>query len=129
MLYALFLCAAACLFYNIFPSAVLNVLTGKVYPQTVLLGRFFSVSMSFFTLSYVLILYFLSLKELHFIKYLVFFTVLQAAAIFVFHHSIYQVQAVLCINSVLLFSSHLWLAYRYRKNAAGSFVKEAAAVV
>jgi len=65
--------------------------------------------MSFFALLYILILYFLSLKDLRFIKYLVFFTVLQFFAIAAFHNSLIQIQLILCINAILLFSIHLAL--------------------
>ncbi len=129
LLYTLSLCIIACLFYNIFPSLVLKILTGKVYPESLFLGRLFSISMSFFTLSYVLILYFLSLKELHFIKYLVFFTVLQSAAILIFHRSLAGVQIILCLNSILLFLSHIFLAYKYKKNLVKSAIREETPVI
>jgi hypothetical protein len=107
LLYVLALCILAILFYNFFPAFVLKTLTGKVYYESVLLGRLFSVSMSSFTLLYILISYFLSIKDLRFIKYLVFFTFLQFLGIFLFHKSLIQVQLILCINAILLFLIHL----------------------
>lgn len=111
MRYVAGLSVAAVLFYNIFPGFVLKILTGKAYPESVSLGRLFSVSMAFFSLLYVLISYFLSIKDLRFIKYLVAATLLQALAIILFHRSLMQVQGLLCLNAVLLFLAHLWLAY------------------
>lgn len=111
LMYVLCLCAAAILIYNIFPAPVLKFLTGKVYPESITLGRLFSISMSFFTMLYILVSYFLSVKDLRFIKYLASFTLLQFVAVALFHSSLIQVQMILCINAVLLFFVHLLLAY------------------
>lgn len=105
------LCITAICGYNLFPSHVLKLLTGKVYPESIHLGRLFSISMSFFTLSYILISYFLSVKDLRFIKFLALFTLLQLFAIVLFHKNLIQIQLILCINGALLFITHLSLAY------------------
>ncbi len=109
LLYVLGLCILSVLFYNFFPSLVLKILTGKAYPESIVLGRLFSVSMTFFALLYILLMYFLSVKDLRFIKYLVFFTALQLLAIAVFHNNLIQVQLILCINAIVLFCIHLSL--------------------
>ena len=113
LFFALCLCLAAGLFYNSFPSLVLRILTGKVFPDSIILGRLFSVSMSFFTLSYVLILYFLSIKDLRFVKYLFCSLMLQILAIIFFHRELIQVQLILCLNSIVLFLWYLFLARRH----------------
>ncbi|MCM8796157.1 MAG: oligosaccharide flippase family protein [Candidatus Omnitrophica bacterium] len=110
--YGSILCIITALGYNLFPSLALKVLTGKVYFESIFLGRLFSVSMSFFALIFILINYFLSKRDLRFIKYLVLFSVLQVLAIFLLHKSIFQVQLILCINAILIFLLHLFLAYR-----------------
>jgi len=112
LLYVLGLCILACLFYNLFPGLVLKILTGKVNPESIMLGRLFSISMSFFTLSYILITYFLSIKDMRFIKYLVVSLVWQSLGIVFFHHSLMHIQLILCINSILLFLLHLLLVFR-----------------
>lgn len=112
VLYVLGLCILSVLFYNFFPSLVLKILTGKNYPESIILGRLFSISMTFFALLYIFIMYFLSVKDLRFIKYLVLFTALQFFAIVLWHRSLIQIQFVLCINAILLFAIHLLLAYR-----------------
>ncbi len=89
---------------------MLKVLTGKVLPGSIFLGRLFSVSMSFFTLLFIIVTYFLSIKDLRFIKYLVVFSGLQALAIVFFHSNLIQVQWILCVNAALLFLIHLALA-------------------
>ena len=112
LLYACSLCIIANLVYNLFPNFALKVLTGKVFAESVMLGRLFGISMSFFALLLILITYFLSIKDLRFIKYLILFTLLQFLAIIIFHKTLVQVQLILCINSVLLFLTHLVLAYK-----------------
>jgi O-antigen/teichoic acid export membrane protein len=112
LLYAFLLCAAAVFFYNLFPGFTLKVLTGKAFPESIFLGRLFSVSMTFFTLLFVLITYFLSIKDLRFIKYLIIFTIAQLFSILFFHQNLVQVQVVLCVNSILLFCVHLILAFK-----------------
>lgn len=112
LLYTAILCIIAGLVYNLFPAFILKLLTGKVYLESITLGRLFSISMSFFALLFILISYFLSLKDLRFIKYLVIFTFCQFIAIILFHKSLIQIQLVLCINAILLFFIHLFLVYK-----------------
>lgn len=112
LFYALGLCLITILFYNFFPAFVLRVLTGKAYPASILLGRIFSISMSFFAPLLILIYYFLSIKDLRFITYLVFLTLLQFLGIILFHQSLIGVQLILCINAILLFLIHLQLVYK-----------------
>ncbi len=112
LLYAAILCILAALTYNLFPSLILRILTGKASVECILLGRLFSFSMVFFTLTFVLITYFLSVKDLRFIKYLVFFTLFESLAVAVFHNSLFQVQQILCITAVMLFLIHLNLAFK-----------------
>ncbi|MFH1888546.1 MAG: oligosaccharide flippase family protein [Candidatus Omnitrophota bacterium] len=112
LLYASVLCVIANIAYNLFPSFILKLLTGKIYGESVALGRLFGVSMSFFALSFILINYFLSVKDLRFMKYLVLSTLLEPLAIVLFHRNLMYVQLILCVNSALLFFTHLLLAYK-----------------
>lgn len=112
LIFALTLCFLATLIYNLFPAFFLNILTGKVYPESIFLGRLFGISMSFFALLFILITYFLSIKDLRYIKYLILFTILEYLVIIFFHRSLTQVQIILCINSILLFLIHLVLLYK-----------------
>ena len=102
LLYAFCLCLSAAIFYNIFPGFTLKILTGKALPESILLGRLFSISMTFFAFCFVLINYFLSLKNLSFIKYLILSVIFQFFGILIFHRSLLDVQLVLCANSFLL---------------------------
>jgi hypothetical protein len=114
LFYVFILSSMAIFFYNLFPGLVLKVLTGKVSPESIFLGRLFSISMSFFAALFILISYFLSLNDLRFLKYLIFFTICQFLAILFFHTSLAQVQLILCINAGLLFITHLALAFKIR---------------
>ncbi len=114
LLYALGLCIMANIVYNLFPSFILKALTGKAFPESIILGRLFGVSMSFFALLYILITYMLSIKNVHFIKYLILFTLLQYIAIIIFHKDTIHIQWILCINSILLFFIHLMLICKKR---------------
>lgn len=115
LLYVSGLCISAVLLYNLFPAFILKVLTGKVYSESIFLGRMFSVSMSFFTLLYILFTYFLSIKDLRFLKYLTLFTVLQCLGIILFHNNLFQVQLVLCLNAIVLFLIHLCLVVSLKR--------------
>ena len=110
--YAFFLSLAALVFYNVFPGFVLRVLTGKSFPESIVLGRYFSVSMSFWTLLNILIAYFLSIKDLRFVKYLVIFTAVQFGAITLFHQTLRQVQGIVCLCAGILLCIHLILAFK-----------------
>jgi len=112
LLYACGLCIFANVIYNLFPIFILKVLTGKVFAESIILGRFFGVSMTFFALLYIMIAYFLSIKDLRFMKYLTLFTLLQFLTIILFRKTLVQVQLILCINSILLFFIHLFLVYK-----------------
>lgn len=111
ILYGAVLCLIAVVTYNLFPGFVLRILTGKALPEAILLGRLFSISMSFFALLFILITYFLSKKDLRFIKYLIIFTLSQIGAIILFHRTLIGVQIILCVNAILLFTLSLRLAY------------------
>lgn len=112
LMYAAILCCFAGLVYNIFPVFVLRLLTGKVLDESVILGRLFGLSMTFFAFLQILISYFLSIKDTRFIKPLFLFTILQFAVIGFFHAELIQVQTVLCVNAIILFFLFLRLAHK-----------------
>lgn len=114
LFYVFMLSLAAVVFYNIFPGFVLKVLTGKAYPQSLLLGRLFSISMSFFSALFILVSYFLSINNFSFIKYLVFFTAAQFLAIIFGHASLLQVAVILCVISITGFITHFRLAWTHK---------------
>ncbi|MGE5197215.1 MAG: oligosaccharide flippase family protein [Deltaproteobacteria bacterium] len=109
LIYTALLCVLSGAVYNCMPSFILKILTGKAFPESILLGRMFSVSMSFFSLLFVLVTYFLSIKDLRFLKYLVLFSALQVLAIALFHQHLIQIQWILCANAIFVFFIHLAL--------------------
>jgi O-antigen/teichoic acid export membrane protein len=108
---AFLLCITAIIIYNLFPAFILKIMTGKYSSDAVSLGRFFSVSMSFFALTYILLNYFFSIKDWRFLKFLCLFAFLELFSIIVWHRNIFQVQFLVCLNSILLFCSGFLLAY------------------
>lgn len=114
LFYASLFCLAAYICYNIFDGVILKIfkaLNSEITPEVISLGRFFGVSMSFFAILFILINYFISRKDLRFVKYLVMSAILQCIAIIVFHKSLFHIQAILCINSILVLIIHLKLAF------------------
>jgi O-antigen/teichoic acid export membrane protein len=109
---AALLCAAAMVFYNLFPGFVLSVLVGKVSADTISLGRFFSVSMSLFALVNIIISYFLSVRDLRFIKYLAVSLSVQYVYILVRHGSLAAVQGTMCVNAAVLLGVFCFLAFK-----------------
>jgi O-antigen/teichoic acid export membrane protein len=114
---AFLLCAGAGVFYNLFPGFVLSVLVGKVSPETVMLGRFFSVSMSLFALVNILISYFLSLRDGRFIKYLVISAAAQYLFILMYHASLPVIQGIMCGNAAVLLAGFCFLAFNRKAYA------------
>lgn len=111
--YTAILCLFVLGFYNIFPEFILGILTGKVNSEIIFLGRLFSITMPFFALLVVLLLYQLSVSKFMFLKSLVLFSLLQILVISLFHISLTQVLLTLLANSIILFSLNLRSAMRY----------------
>ena len=109
------LCLVAIIIYNAFPGFLLKLFTGKAYPESIYLGRLFSISMSFFALTMILSGYFLSVNDLRFIKYLAVFTFVEFLSIAVFHKSLNQVQLILCLVAILSFLANLILLLKKDK--------------
>ena len=112
LIYTGFLCILAVFLYNAAPGLVLKVLTGKVSREAIELGRLFSISMTLYTLGFVLITYFLSIKDFRFIKYLMFCTGIQCAGFMFFHKNPAQIQLVMCAVAACMLIINLMLAYR-----------------
>lgn len=119
LIYAFILCSVSAIIYNIFPGFILKALTGKSFLISLNLGRLFCLSMSFFSFSYILITYFISIRDLRFLKYLGFSAVLQALAIIYFAKSIFAIQAVLCVNAVLLFLINIYIMHKTTRLSTG----------
>jgi O-antigen/teichoic acid export membrane protein len=115
LVYTFLFCAFAAVVYNFFPRLALGLLTGKSPSASIALGRMFSFSMSFYALAYVLLAYFLSLSDMRFVWCLLCAALLQCAGIILYHPDLFAVQALLCVNSFLLFISGAVLAFRKKR--------------
>lgn len=115
--YVFAMCVAVLIVYNSVPGLILKVLTGKAFPESILLGRLFGISMSFYTLGYVFIAYFLSVRDWRYLPWMTVATAVQVAAVSVYHPSITHVQVVVCAVSVMLFAVLAWLGVRTKGSA------------
>lgn len=112
--YTAILCILGVIIYNLFPHYTLQILTKKTGIEYIGLGRLFSICMTFFALSGILLFYQLSINNFKFIKFLIPLTIIQILAISVFstlYKSLYMVLIILCINSFILFLSNFKLTF------------------
>ncbi|MCX5715325.1 MAG: oligosaccharide flippase family protein [Candidatus Omnitrophica bacterium] len=114
--YGALLCLTVVITYNLFPEFILGVLTSKINDQIILLGRLFSVTMTFFSLIGMLLLYQLSTSNFKFLKSLVLLSLLQIVLISAFHASLAQVLSIMLVNSVILFGLNLRSALKPQKS-------------
>jgi O-antigen/teichoic acid export membrane protein len=117
--YMLLANAAAFAVYNFFPDQILTVLTGKHDPLATLLGRYFSLSMTFFAMANALIFYFLSLANYRFIPFLLGVVCLDGLAVICFHASLLQVQRIQCAASGVLLAGLLAMVLASRRSPSG----------
>ena len=97
------LCGLATFCTFLLPSLILKILTGHSQPEAIELVKFFSLSMSFFALVNILMLYHLSLHRMKYIYTLTLVTLLQFLGIWLFHSSLKEVISILLMGSVALF--------------------------
>jgi O-antigen/teichoic acid export membrane protein len=97
------LSAAIVVFYWLFPNIAIGVLYGKAYlsarAELVWMGAF----ILFYTLSYLLVNYSLSLGKVKIVMLPLFFSLIQIPAIWFFHGTILQVIQISLVLSILLF--------------------------
>lgn len=110
------LCIIANFFVFTFPVLILKLLTGSSHPEAASLVKYFSLSMSFFALNQILMLYHLSLRQLRYIYALVAAAILQVIAIWFLHSSLAEVLFILLAISVLLFILGVFISSREPKD-------------
>ena len=93
-----------------FPGFILKVLTGHSQPEAISLVKYFALSMAFFALGNILMLYHLSLHNMKFIYFLLVICILQLLSIWLLHSTLEQVLIVMVLGSVSLFSVGLWMS-------------------
>lgn len=124
LLYVGVLCGTAATFCFLFPGLIIRLLSGEEYLHCIPLARLFSVTMVFFALAYVFMVYHLAIHRLRFIYPLVLLTALQIIAIVLFHRSLQQVLHIMCGNAILLFLINAYLAFGLRQTPIVSDTEE-----
>jgi O-antigen/teichoic acid export membrane protein len=97
------LCGIATIFSFVAPLFILRILTGRDHPEIVPLVKFFALSMTFFALVNIFMLYNLSLRRMGYIYALLALTVLQILLICLWHANLVNVLQVMLLISIILF--------------------------
>jgi O-antigen/teichoic acid export membrane protein len=105
------LCGGATAFCFVFPSEIIRLLSGGIYIECIPLVRLFSVNMTFFSLTFVLLYYHLSTRERGFLYPLLFFTLAQIGLIILFHNTLKQVLFVAGAHAFFLFGINIYGVY------------------
>jgi O-antigen/teichoic acid export membrane protein len=105
-------CVGPVLLSFLFPSLIIRILSGKVYPECIPLVRLFCVNMTFYSLVLILLYYHLSTHRTGFLYSLFFLSLIQTGLIFLFHKTLMQILVIVAVVSVCLFGVNFYWAYR-----------------
>ena len=120
LMMAFFLCAGAILLSFLFPSLIIRILSGRIYPECIPLVRLFCVNMTFYSLVLILLYYHLSTHRRGFLYPLLFLTLAQIGLIVLFHKTLIQVLIIVGMVSFCLLGINFYRAYRpQRKGGQG----------
>lgn len=97
---------------HLFPDRITQMLTGKTYPECNPLIRLFSINMTLFSLTYILLYYHLATHRNLFLYPLVFLTLLQIAVLVLFHETMIEVLTIVGAVAFGLTVINLYLAYQ-----------------
>jgi len=107
-----FLGALGIIICHLFPSYIIQLLAGTVYPECIPLVRLFSINMTIFSLTLILLYYHLATKRRGFIYPIFSMTLIQIGAIVLFHQTMVQVLFIVAVMAFLLFGINFYLAYK-----------------
>jgi O-antigen/teichoic acid export membrane protein len=110
------LCGGATIISFLFPSLIVRILSGRFYPECILLVGIFSVNMCLFSLTFILLAYQLAANERKFLYPLLFLTLIQSGLILLFHKTLVQVLIVVTLIAFSLLVINFYLVYRPRKS-------------
>lgn len=113
---AIFFCVITILVVFLFPTLIIRILTGKVYPECIPLVRFFSINMTLFSLILILLYYHLSKHKRGFLYPLFSLTVIQTVSILFFHKTLTQVLFAVGLVALCLLIVNFYLIYRPERN-------------
>jgi len=105
-------CVMGILISHLFPDRITQMLTGNVYPECGPLIRLFSINMTFFSLTFILLYYHLATRRNIFLYPLSLLTVIQVGAIALFHETMIQVLYIVGAAGFCLLGINFYLAYR-----------------
>jgi len=108
---AVFVCGGAVLCSLLFPSPIVKVLSGEVYSDCLPLVGMFSVNMTFFSLTLILLYYHLSTPRRGFLYPLLLFTLMEVGLILLFHDTLVQVLTVVGIIAFCSALTNFYLVY------------------
>ncbi len=97
---------------HLFPDRITQMLTGKTYPECNPLIRLFSINMTLFSLTYILLYYHLATHRNLFLYPLVLLTLLQIAGLVLFHETMIEVLTIVGAVASGLTVINLYLAYQ-----------------
>jgi O-antigen/teichoic acid export membrane protein len=97
---------------HLFPTTIIQVLARTVYPECIPLVRLFSINMTLFSLTLILLYYHLATQKRGFIYPLLSMTLIQIGLIALFHQTMIQILSIVTIVAFLLFGINLYLARR-----------------
>ncbi len=111
-----FLCGGATIVSLLFPSLIVQFLSGEVYLECVPLIGIFSINMSIYSLILILLYYQLSIDQRGFLYPLVLCTLIQSGLIVLFHKSLIQVLLIVGVIALCLTAINFYLTYRPYKS-------------
>ncbi len=115
------LCIIGILVSHLFPGWITQMLTGKAYPECNTLVRFFSVNMTLFSLTYILLYYFLATHRNIFLYPLILLATLQVVTITLFHNTMTQILTIVGGFAFCLFGINFYLAYGHFRRTKTNF--------
>jgi len=109
---SLFLAGICCFVFTtfsfLFPDLLLRILTGKLNPVSRELVSLFALSMSFYSLTWIVVNYLLAIHNLKFVLPLLAIAILEAVTIYTWHSTLKMVLCFLLIFSLLSFAASLY---------------------
>jgi len=105
-------CVPGILISHLFPDRITQLLTGKVYPECGPLIRLFSINMTFFSLTFILLYHHLATRRNIFLYPLSLLTVIQVGAIALFHETMIQILSIVGLVAFCLLGINFYLACR-----------------
>lgn len=109
---AVFVCGGAVLCSLLFPAPIVKILSGEIYSDCLPLVGMFSVNMTFFSLTLILLYYHLSTPRRGFLYPLLLLTVMEVGLILLFHDTLVQVLTVVGIIAFCSALTNFYLVYR-----------------